>query len=331
MESSLPFGATQGWTRVPIHRIEDLSDAVYGAGLEATQMTRGGVSGSLAFAEHNDIVFGSGYIGGTVALTGPLSLDKVTIGIGLDVAPGTWHWMRDVYTGSVGVFHPGDEHDSRYTPGTLYATLTIDANRLEEEAAREDLVLNRTALGGTGFHSRLLPDDVIGWLRRCLADVHAGRDDAHPARIGDVLLAAAIRHYGRAPFGQSGQRRLNAHGAIVRRARAYVQEHLAEPISLDAIARAAYASRRTLYRAFAEILNDTPQSYVRRLRLHRIRHDLASDAERTCTIALVATHWGMSELGRMSGWYRELFGERPSETHAHSRDPQRKPLLIPPS
>ena len=38
------------WTRVPISRIEDLSDAVLGAGLEAMQMSRAPVTGSLAFA-----------------------------------------------------------------------------------------------------------------------------------------------------------------------------------------------------------------------------------------------------------------------------------------
>jgi hypothetical protein len=46
---------------------------------------------------------------------------------------------------------------------------------------------------------------------------------------------------------------------------------------------------------------------------------LASDEERACTIALIANQWGMSELGRMSGWYRELFGERPSDTLLEAR------------
>ncbi|WP_375341868.1 helix-turn-helix domain-containing protein [Sinorhizobium prairiense] len=100
------------------------------------------------------------------------------------------------------------------------------------------------------------------------------------------------------------------------RARAYIVEHLSEPIALDDIAAAAFASRRTLYRAFADILDDTPQTYVRRLRLHRIRRGLATDRERACTIAVVANEWGISELGRLAGWYRELFGELPSETLA---------------
>jgi AraC-like DNA-binding protein len=107
---------------------------------------------------------------------------------------------------------------------------------------------------------------------------------------------------------------------IVSRARAYIHAHLTDPISLDAIALAAHTSRRTLYRAFAEILNDTPQTYVRRLRLHRIRADLAGDAERACTVTIIANQWGISELGRLAGWYRELFGERPSETLAQAHE-----------
>ncbi len=99
---------------------------------------------------------------------------------------------------------------------------------------------------------------------------------------------------------------------IVRRARAYISEHLAEPICPDTLAQAALTSRRTLFRAFAEILDDTPQIYVMRLRLHRIRHDLASDEERACTVALIANQWGISELGRMARRYRDLFGEFPA-------------------
>jgi len=308
------------WTRIPISRIEDLRDAVLDAGLEATQMSTDALSGSLAFTEHRGIICSSGHIGGTIALSGPLSLDKVTIGIGLRVSPGTWHWMNEVHTGSIGLFHPGDEHDSRYTSGTLYATLSIDIDQLEAEAAQQNLTLDRKTLGGTGFHPRLFNDGVRAELCREFAQVHAGQTSPATSRavVCEAFLEAAITHFARLPFCVNRKASQSAHARIVRLARAYVLEHLAQPISLDAIAAASHASRRTLYRAFEEILNDTPQHFVRRLRLHRIRHDLASDAELNCTIALVANQWGISELGRMSGWYRELFGERPSETFART-------------
>jgi hypothetical protein len=67
----LPDGSS--WQRISVNRNEDLKDAVYGAGLEATQMARGGLTGSLLFATSGDVLYCSGLIGGKVSLTGPLS------------------------------------------------------------------------------------------------------------------------------------------------------------------------------------------------------------------------------------------------------------------
>lgn len=60
------FGKT--WARVPTTRIEDLADAVFGGGLEAMQMSLPRVAGSLAFAEHDGVLYSTGLIGGQVAL-----------------------------------------------------------------------------------------------------------------------------------------------------------------------------------------------------------------------------------------------------------------------
>jgi AraC-like DNA-binding protein len=92
--------------------------------------------------------------------------------------------------------------------------------------------------------------------------------------------------------------------------------HLTDSISISAIARAAFASQSTLYRAFHEVLDETPQSFIRKLRLNRVRHDLATEEEARCTITILANKWGVGELGRFAGWYRELFGELPSQTRA---------------
>jgi AraC-like DNA-binding protein len=309
------------WTNVPIARIEDLRDAVLGAGLEVTQMSSASISGDLVFARVDDIIYSSGLLNGQVALRGPLSPKLLTVGVGLRLGAGTRHWLEETPTGAVGVFHAGDEHDALYTPGSLYATATLSLERLEQLAADEGLVLDRRALSGTGIHRHLLAPAIVRNLRRAFDLIHCGRfpPGAAGARVGETLLRSIIIHIGREPAGHYRCDAKEAHATIVRRARAYIVEHLSEPIALGDIAKAAITSRRTLFRAFTDILDDTPQTYVRRLRLHRIRHDLASDEERACTIALVANQWGMSELGRMSGWYRELFGERPSDTLSEAR------------
>jgi len=310
-------GLTNTWTTVPISRIEDLRDAVLGAGLDATQMSRGDLSGGIAFSDVAGMVFTSGLIGGRVALSGPLSGAGVTIGIGLDLPAGTRHWLSEVGTGNVGVYLPGDEHDSIYAPGSLYATVTLTSDRLEEEAADLDLVLDQKTLGGTGVHPRKVAPEIPIALREQFRRVHAGF--AVPNDPGRAMLDAVLRHLARPPRRTNAGTQPGCYGRIVERARAYIIANLSEPISVDEIACAACASRRTLFRAFAEILDETPQTYTRRLRLHRIRHDLAGDPERTCTIALIANEWGMSDLGRMARWYREIFGEMPSETMAKAR------------
>lgn len=310
-------GLNSTWQRLPISGIEGLSDAVLGAGLDAVQMSRGRMAGSLVFSEADGILYGSGSIDGRVSLVGSLSEERITVGIGLAFPGGARHWHRDVPTGGVGIFLAGDEHDARYAPGACYATATMTEERLEQEAAGRDLVLDRHALGGTRIHTRPAPDAVVQALHRRVMAVHAG-SDGDPS-LGPDLLSAIVAHCAREPRASAGTGRRPDHGLIVRRARAYIAEHLDEPISLDAIAAAARTSRRTLTRAFCALVEESPTLYARRLRLHRIRHDLVSPEEALTSIAIIAAKWGVGEPGRVSGWYRELFDELPSETRAAYR------------
>lgn len=314
----MPSGLqTAGWTRLSISSVEDLTDAVLGAGLEVTQMSRAPVLGSLAFATvDTGITCTSGYIGGRVALTGPLSGDMITLGVGLVMAPGTRHWLNEVPSGAVGVFLPGDEHDALYAPGSLYSVVTLSAERLEKVAAQHDLVLDAKTLGGTGIDARkrfLAPN--LSMFRTQFELVHAG-ENADASATGRQLLDAMIQHFARPPRFMNGGTDPRGQARIVARARAYIHENLDGPLSIDQIASAAATSHRTLHRAFLIVLDETPYSYVQKLRLHRIRHELVSEAEAACTITRAAHRWNIAELGRFSGWYRDLFGELPSQTLA---------------
>ena len=310
---------TTGWTRIRIASVEDLSDAVLGAGLEVTQMSRAPVTGSLVFATFDcDITCTSGCIGGRVALTGPLSANMVTLGVGIVMAPGTRHWLNEVASGAVGVFLPGDEHDALYPSGSIYAAITLPAGRLEQIAAQYDLVLDAKTLGGTGVANKRFSVDDLSSLRTQFEQIHAGGygDVSNARMVGTQLLDAMIMHFARSPRFQIGGTDPRGHARIVARARAFIHENLDRPLSIDKIANAAATSHRTLHRAFQIVLDETPYSYVQRLRLHRIRHELVTEAETACTITSVAHRWNIAELGRFAAWYRDLFGELPSQTLA---------------
>lgn len=320
-EYDWPERVQTDWMHIPVSCIEDLSDAVLGAGLEATQLSKAPVTGSLAFASRDGIVYSTGRLASRVALAGPLSETMITLGLGLRLTPGTRHWLHEVTTGAAGVFLPGDEHDSYYMPGSLYATVTLSAERLEQEAARIGLVLDARMLGGTGIDTGSTPKRVLAALRHGFDFLHNDKKLPGAGFLGDSLLDACIYRFGREPVPQIGGIDPGGYARIVSQARDYVQNNLESPISVDEMAAAARTSRRTLHRAFIHVLDETPQTYVRKLRLNRIRQELCSSAEAACTVTIAANHWGISELGRLSGWYRELFGELPSETLArHGRE-----------
>ncbi len=304
------------WSVARLSGIEGLSEAVRGAGLSATQMSAMPVRGSLAFAEAGGIHFSSGIIESRVSLTGPLSEDRIALGVGIDLPPGTRHWLNDVTSGDVGIFMPGDEHDSLYVPGSFYAVFTMSADMLEDVASRQELVLTARELGGSGVYGRRLASAPLAHIKRQFQQLHLhgsahGQRHENPARS---LVQTLVGHVGRSPRTGIGIHDPRGYERILRRARAFIYENLGSPLSVECIANAAATSPRTLHRAFRMLLDETPYSYVLKLRLHRIRYDVISDVERATTLATIANRWGISELGRLSGWYRDLFGERPSQT-----------------
>ena len=231
-------------------------------------------------------------------------------------------------TGNLGLFRPGGEHDAIYTDGSLYMTITLSEDRLMQEAEREGLVLDAAAVRHSGVHPRTLLPETINALRRTVAAAHL-RPSSEAAEVDFFrrqALAAFIDHLGRPPLITPGFSRPRGQERIVARARAWIDEHVDEPISIDAMAAAACASRRTLQRAFFNVLEELPYAYVNRLRLHWIRSDLACAAPPR-GIAEASNRWGVGELGRMSGRYRALFGELPSETVRLTKLAARRALL----
>jgi AraC-like DNA-binding protein len=227
------------------------------------------------------------------------------------------------------VFLPGDEHDAFYPPGSMYAAVTLSAERLEEIAAHRDLVLDAKTLGGTRIDAhRKLPAADLSMFQMQFERIHAGQlaDAANARMVGMRFLDSMIRYFARSPRFLVGGHDPHGLARIVARARAFIHEHLDQPLSIEMIASAAATSHRTLHRAFHVVLNETPYSYVLKLRLHRIRHELVTDAEAACTVTMVAHRWNIADMGRFAAWYRDLFGELPSQTLMRHQQSARHPM-----
>jgi len=318
-----------GWSRHSVSKIEDLADAVQGAGLSAVQLSRPNLTGTLAVAEHEGIIYNTGLIDGMVSIKGILSQDMMTLGVGLHLPPGSRQWLNDVGSGDFGVYLQGDVHDGIYMPNSLYASATLSAAQMDQVAEEMGLILNDHRPSRSGVSSRPLEGGLLQYLQLQFQKIHAAEDGANetvlPA-VGRILLEAIVGQLCRRPHPQMTHYDPTGLARIVARAREFIDANLEQPLSIRSIASAAATSHRTLHRAFQAVLGEPPYSYVQRARLHRIREDLNA-ARDTESIAAIANRWGISELGRLSGQYREMFGELPSATL--TRASPAVPLCVP--
>lgn len=92
----------------------------------------------------------------------------------------------------------------------------------------------------------------------------------------------------------------------------YIEENVKEDIELETLSQISNMSIRSIYNAFSRVFSTTPKSYVKLVKLRRLRNDLLHGHCRNVTE--VALDYGFSHLGRFSSDYRKRFGELPSET-----------------
>ena len=103
--------------------------------------------------------------------------------------------------------------------------------------------------------------------------------------------------------------------AVVQNAMNYIDDHLAERITMDAIAKAVHMSVRSIQHGFREELGMSPMTFVRERRLERVHQELTDAIPADgVTVTQIAERWGFHHLGSFAVEYRKRWGEAPSET-----------------
>jgi AraC-like DNA-binding protein len=224
--------------------------------------------------------------------------------------------------GSATVFKPGTDvelawsHDCAQLGIKIAPTEMVgELEKLLDRSVREPVEFaRRLDLTATASHSWL---SLIGVLAR-----EAGRDDGllrHRLAVANLqqllihglLLTQphtytdALRNDGRP-----------ASEAVVRRAIDLMRCYPESVWTTAELARATNVSARALQKAFAKSGELPPMTYLRHVRLHRVRAELAdaSRARSSAAVTSVASRWGFVHLGRFAQQYRQLFGEPPSQT-----------------
>jgi len=129
--------------------------------------------------------------------------------------------------------------------------------------------------------------------------------------LQDELVLAIAAATGEFVSGRN-EERYSQRQKAVNRALEYVNSR-DDAIAVRDLYRMSGSSWRTLDRGFRERLGVTPRQYIVATRMIGARRALVVSPMET-RISDVANDWGFSHLGRFSVDYKQMFGERPSET-----------------
>lgn len=150
-------------------------------------------------------------------------------------------------------------------------------------------------------------------LRAC-----APGDDARTEALAGALQWSLARDVARAPVFRP--ERLHWYAARIDRARAMIDAHYAEPLSLSAMARESGMSVYHFARVFHELQGDPPHRVLTAVRLAHAEARLRDGAPVTETCFAV----GFGSLSHFVTTYRRRFGVRPSDVRRRGRDARRR-------
>lgn len=154
---------------------------------------------------------------------------------------------------------------------------------------------------------RLLLDELESGAAQAQPSLN---DEAQQRHIRDAIMGQLLDLL---PSVEPIELAPSARKRMVDRACEYALAHLDEPLTILELCRTLGASRRKLQYCFQETLGTNPVAYLRALRLNAARRELRRGATEV-SVQEVAARWGFWHLSRFSSEYREMFGERPSQT-----------------
>ncbi len=121
--------------------------------------------------------------------------------------------------------------------------------------------------------------------------------DTFPPRVDDLPAALSMPR-----------------NARLRAAVEYIHAHAAEDVTVAELSEVAGLSVRSVQESFRRVFDVSPLTYLRGVRLDRVRAELLELDAHAGVVGDVARRWGFAHLGRFSAAYAARFGEYPKQT-----------------
>jgi AraC-like DNA-binding protein len=198
----------------------------------------------------------------------------------------------------------------------LCMTLTVDPRELAALIVATGRQVPRDDHDGRALYVSPVRAPLLDGLLRLVRLLDAPQDVSVLAPL--ILRELHYRLLQSEQFGRLAQmaigdgRLRRVSGAI-----AWIKEHFAEPLQIDALAKRVHMSSSALHRHFKAVAAMSPIQYQKRLRLQQARLLLLSGAT---SAEVVAYEVGYASASQFSREYARLFGEPPRRDAERVRD-----------
>jgi AraC family transcriptional regulator len=209
----------------------------------------------------------------------------------------------DIPAGSVSLIPAGVPYQSRWNGSCELIIVRLQPDGADSVMPESSRSLSRVVVGAD---DELLRDLVLA-LRK---EVQRGSEGSplYAQALGSAMGAHLVRRYG-APLLVEARRKGGLPGRRLQELRAYVEQHLSQPLHLPQLAKLTGSSVRQFARAFKESMSLTPHQFVLRRRIERAKMLLASS---TLTVSDIAQACGFASTSRFTSAFRRVTRSTPT-------------------
>jgi AraC family transcriptional regulator, ethanolamine operon transcriptional activator len=299
--------------------IDDIARPFPGWLLEAIQLSRGPVSCSGVLLPLGSVRAAILQVSSATVLRGASARNDLSLLSTPATSPPMRAGTRPICLGTCLTFRGKTPVDIFLPPSCRMFVVSMPMAVVQAEALSSGM--DSASMQGR-VELRALSTDHTALLSRSadlLEDLLRAREPIGPQvrqRLCDLLVPAAASLFLHSTLLQPESAQKGVRRAAVGRACAYIDEHLRESITLTDLCAFAGVRARTLEYGFREFYDVGPMTYLRSVRLCRVRLDLLASRQVAGAVAKVARRWHFTHMGQFSRDYRLLFGESPSATLA---------------
>jgi AraC-like DNA-binding protein len=297
---------------------EALRDAVQDSPSEIVQLEHGKMTGTLAHLSVGSVGISTGSFTRGVRQRGVLSPNRWTLGMLLGSPALLQHF--EAGPGDLFVLAPDHELYSRFIDGNHYAATLISPDELfafldSQQPGAADAALwqqSTSVLSAAPAIAALRAQNfqtLLAAMRTHGPTMSDGAADFFKRSILELMTAPVLQ----GSHDYRGPRLQQSKVQLVRDVDCYLHKAGNRPVHITKLTEKFKVHRRTLHRAFIDVLGIGPITFLRRKRLGDV-HKVLVQGGPDAMIKAVAIEHGFLQLGRFAGEYRQLFGEKPSQT-----------------